>query len=37
MWFEFSLPWWGWLLFGWVMSSVCFGAAIARWMRWLRD
>jgi len=31
------MEWWVWLVVGWVMSSVCFGAAIARWFKWLRD
>ena len=29
--------WFVWVLVGWVMASVCFGAAIARWFRYLRE
>jgi hypothetical protein len=37
MWFELALPWWAWLVVGWVMASFCVAAGLARWFRWLRD
>jgi hypothetical protein len=35
--FALDVPWWAWLLVGWLMASICLGAALARWFRWLRD
>ena len=29
--------WIVWVLVGWVGASLCFGAAIARWFRYLRE
>jgi len=34
---NFEWPWFVWLVIGWLMASVCVGAALARWFRWLRD
>ena len=36
MFFE-TLPGWLWVLFAWLVGSVCFGMALARWFRWLRE
>jgi hypothetical protein len=30
------LPGWVWVVVGWVLASVCVGAALARWFRYLR-
>jgi hypothetical protein len=32
-----ALPGWAWVVIGWCLASVCVGAALARWFRWLRD
>ena len=32
----FELPWFMWVILGWLGASVCFGAACARWFRFLR-
>lgn len=34
--FEFP-SWLIWLAVGWLLASVCFTAAVARWFRWLKD
>ena len=26
-----------WVIVGWIMASLCFGAAVGRWFRFLRD
>jgi len=32
----FVIPGWAWIIVGWLLASVCFGAAAARWFRYLR-
>jgi hypothetical protein len=26
-----------WVLVAWLLASVCLGAALSRWFRWLRE
>jgi hypothetical protein len=30
------MPGWAWVLIGWFVASLCLGAAVARWFRWVR-
>jgi hypothetical protein len=31
-----AVPWWAWLLAGWLLASVCLTLALARWFRYIR-
>jgi hypothetical protein len=33
----FELPGWAWVGVGWLLASICFGLAVGRWFRFLRE